>query len=708
MSASMAKGSIRIPGFSVLAGQAPEADASRDGAMVLRPWQRDALAALRGEEMRLLISPTGSGKSTLIKALAHLDLVTGAAKKIVIAVPQGIIASSFEASELIIDGTPVIWAGGRHLINQTGSIAEIATFLRSRPARGKKPILVCTHAALVAAHKRLGAATHSPWAGVSLFIDETHHARADGTKAASNRLGDVVAHYLEARPGRLLLTTATFMRSELDDIIPAAHKDSFARFEHRIEDHLRAMVWLKRVSFRFLIGPVVDSLAELYRESAAAKTIVYLPHVGAQETKDAGGKHGALAAYKECVGQESPSRGGAWATDLVFGQSKIRSLDLVTVEGRRVRQKAFLGAISDGQAAIRAAMAEGSTGVAAARVVGRSTPSVVWALNLGREGFDWPELQRVVCVGARGSVPEVLQMIGRLLRDHPGKSAVEFNVLLPHDGGELDLDQVKLYLTTILASMVVEMPFRLRKLNLGSSDERDPREDVRLLGAVIDRAMKDPAVFDGADDAADDAVIRDAVSACFPDASEPRKGAEVERLREMFSARSRAMATDAASLRVDIGAVEGTLGCLRTLGVAFRPDILSALREATRDAPSQWASLEDTRAFCQGKTGKQYDASRPVNMPHSARMPHVHGMTYKDVCGGSRNAAPRGRGQPRCGACGKDVSKHGRSCRSCVRTVRNAAMTPEQFRALGRLGGRAAMNSAAARRAKQQAADAAE
>ena len=48
---------------------------------------------------------------------------------------------------------------------------------------------------------------------------------------------------------------------------------------------------------------------------------------------------------------------------------------------------------------------------------------------MAKEGFDWMWCEHVLTVGYRGSLTEVVQIIGRATRDAPGKTEAQFTNL---------------------------------------------------------------------------------------------------------------------------------------------------------------------------------------------------------------------------------------------------------------------------------------
>lgn len=601
-------GLTTIPAFTIPAGQSPVEDkVDAAGAMELRGWQVHGFGALRGRPRRILLAPTGSGKSTLIKALACDELASDPARKVVIAVPQTLIGDSFDAADLHLDGGPVRWSVGRRLLDGSGTIDALIAFLRGEGDGARS--LVCTHQALVLAHQKMmrgHKGKRSPWAGVSLYIDEAHHSHAADAgeeELVHNRLGQVVAHWLERKPGPLLLATATWMRSNLLDIIPKSRQDDFTRFVRSMEEHLASMRYLREVSFRFLLGQPEEALRAIFAEGNR-KTIVYLPHVASAHTRAKGGKLEALAELSATV------------------PAGTRTLDFVTEEGR-----------DDRKALLRQGIKAGG---------GEHTPDVLWALNLGKEGFDWPELERAVVIGERGSIPDVLQMMGRVLRDHLGKARAEFNIVLPlGDKAKADVDQLRLYIKTILASLVVEWPLRLPSLGKGKAADvarraveqafDDPQKAAALIGAVVDGAIRQ-----GDHQANPDKVIGDAITGAKLGLGEPEKKALAAQIRAMFSARTQAMIRDSEGLPFDVAMVEDVFGCVRILAARFGYRTLGEMREALGDR-TVIATEEMVRDFAKGKSVVEYDAQRPNGFPAAAHSQRLYGKTYRQIRDGIRN-----------------------------------------------------------------------
>ena len=57
---------------------------------------------------------------------------------------------------------------------------------------------------------------------------------------------------------------------------------------------------------------------------------------------------------------------------------------------------------------------------------------IIIALGMAKEGFDWPYCEHALTVGYRGSLTEIIQIIGRATRDSDNKTHAQFTNLIAH------------------------------------------------------------------------------------------------------------------------------------------------------------------------------------------------------------------------------------------------------------------------------------
>ena len=88
----------------------------------------------------------------------------------------------------------------------------------------------------------------------------------------------------------------------------------------------------------------------------------------------------------------------------------------------------------------------------------RDDVDMIIALGMAKEGFDWPFCEHALTVGYRGSLTEIIQIIGRATRDSPGKSHAQFTNLIAEPDASADnvADAVNNMLKAIAASLLME------------------------------------------------------------------------------------------------------------------------------------------------------------------------------------------------------------------------------------------------------------
>src|SRR5699024_12239352 len=77
---------------------------------------------------------------------------------------------------------------------------------------------------------------------------------------------------------------------------------------------------------------------------------------------------------------------------------------------------------------------------------------------MAKEGFDWPYAEHALTVGYRASLTEIIQIIGGVTRDSPGKSHAQFtNLIAQPDAAQVEVTvSVNNILKAITASPLME------------------------------------------------------------------------------------------------------------------------------------------------------------------------------------------------------------------------------------------------------------
>ena len=55
---------------------------------------------------------------------------------------------------------------------------------------------------------------------------------------------------------------------------------------------------------------------------------------------------------------------------------------------------------------------------------------IIIALGMAKEGFDWPYCEHALTIGYRGSLTEIIQIIGRATRDSSNKNHSQFTIII--------------------------------------------------------------------------------------------------------------------------------------------------------------------------------------------------------------------------------------------------------------------------------------
>ena len=88
---------------------------------------------------------------------------------------------------------------------------------------------------------------------------------------------------------------------------------------------------------------------------------------------------------------------------------------------------------------------------------------IIIALGMAKEGFDWPYCEHALTIGARGSLTEIIQIIGRATRDSENKNHSQFTNLIAQPDvadGEVKIS-VNNLLKAITASLLITKSIKI-------------------------------------------------------------------------------------------------------------------------------------------------------------------------------------------------------------------------------------------------------
>jgi len=416
-----------MPDFvNVSYGQTGESQRQND--MGMRTMQARAYSE-RGAQYLLVKAPPASGKSRALMFIGLDKLENQGIRKVIVAVPERSIGSSFKSTKLTEYGFFRDWevedqwnlctAGG-----DEGRVSKFMAFLESDPQ-----VLVCTHSTLRFAFDKTGA---EPFANCLLAVDEFHHTSAD----ADNRLGEVIRSLLDDGRAHIVAMTGSYFRGDSLPVLRPEDEEKFTRVSYTYYEQLNGYTHLKTlgIGYHFYRGRYLDAIMEVFDPSK--KTIIHIPNVNASEsTKE--GKYDEVDRILSHLGewQEADSETGLHLVKHESGKL-LKVADLVE-DDKQTRDKVM--------ETLR-------------NISSPDDLDIIIALGMAKEGFDWPYCEHALTVGYRGSLTEIIQIIGRSTRDSEGKTHAQFTNLIaePDTSSDNVADAVNDMLKAIAASLLME------------------------------------------------------------------------------------------------------------------------------------------------------------------------------------------------------------------------------------------------------------
>lgn len=613
-----------------------------DGFYAMREWQKRAFDLLKDSPAMILNAPMGSGKSWLMCLLSAYKMKADSAVRCIITVPQTIIAPGFvDAKVQMPDGEKIYWKIRDNLCEESAKNTVNSAIEWLEDPRGNR-VLLCTHATLVAVYKKLKEQGRLTLLNNSLFwIDEAHHVKnchiEDFDAVISNGLGELVVYLLNSAENnvQLGLTTASFFRGDRGSLLTSEMESKFLRFNLPYDEYFQSMTHLKSFNFDFLISghDYANAIAHVV-QSRKGKDIIYIPHpVSRCSTGD------KIKEAENIVAKYNNIHGGSiihTAEGLIVlrrADKKFIILDLVN-ENRRAQKKNFLN-----NSVLRN---------------DRDSLDAILALGMFKEGANWIWADRSIIVGARSSLVDVIQMIGRLFRDADGKSHVEVIQLLPFSLDQQDEEKFREnlnnYLKAIFASLILENIFNPVKIKMPKekrkeeSDGNAKKEIKNWLSALVPDDAKQFALLEDAtrqlieiqttnEQAAKDVfVLRDEYQKIIPRVLEQHginghKEEVSQQIWNMLARRTLIMqGMSVENIDFDILQRTNPLGLmLRYTSGPCGIDTFQKLRDATATSRGPWRPLEEARQFVSKlglKSETEWQLYISKKMPNLPVLPH--------------------------------------------------------------------------------------
>lgn len=443
----------------------------------MREMQAKAYEA-RTAKYLLLKAPPASGKSRALMFIALDKMVHQGIKKAIVAVPERSIGNSFSPTELTKYGFFANWEPNQRFNlctpgNDKSKVQAFLNFLKS-----DEKILICTHATLRFAFEGL----HEKDLNDCLIaIDEFHHVSADG----DNRLGEVIRSIMQKSNAHIAAMTGSYFRGDSVPVLVPEDEAKFTKVTYNYYDQLNGYEYLKSlgIGYHFYQGRYykkqddrpISALEEILDENL--KTIIHIPSVNSAESSKE--KYEEVSHVIDCIGELEYQDN---ETGILYVKSKrsgriLKIADLVNdIPKERDKVVAYLRGISN-----------------------HDDIDMIIALGMAKEGFDWPFCEHALTIGYRGSLTEIIQIIGRATRDSENKSHAQFtNLIAQPDAVD---DDVKLavnnMLKAITASLLMEQvlaPNFKFKPKYPEDDEpvdnEDEKNTIRIKGFKLPTSQR--------------------------------------------------------------------------------------------------------------------------------------------------------------------------------------------------------------------------
>lgn len=424
----------------------------------MREMQERAFEA-RTAQYLLIKAPPASGKSRALMFIGLDKLINQGVKKVIVAVPERSIGSSFSITDLKKDGFFANWEPNDiyNLCTPGGESSKVKAF--NNFLESDEKILICTHATLRFACEGVDEKVFNDCV---IAIDEFHHVSADG----NNRLGEVLRSIMAKSKAHIVAMTGSYFRGDSVPVLLPELEAQFTKVTYNYYEQLNGYEHLKSlgIGYHFYQGKYTSAIDEILDESK--KTIVHIPSVNSGESeKD---KYEEVNRIVDSLGDleyQDSSTGVMYVRSRKTG-NLLKVADLVNDDQKeRDKIQEYLRVSNNAE-----------------------DVDIIIALGMAKEGFDWPFCEHALTVGYRGSLTEIIQIIGRCTRDSKNKSHAQFTNLIAQpdaEDGEVKLsvnNMLKAITASLLMEQVLAPNFKFKPKFPDEDESEDDDETIRIRG----------------------------------------------------------------------------------------------------------------------------------------------------------------------------------------------------------------------------------
>lgn len=442
----------------------------------MREMQAEAFKANTAQYL-LIKAPPASGKSRALMFIALEKLHIQGIKKVIVAVPEKSIGASFGTTELKKFGFFTDWSPNPkyNLCTPGPEKSKVTAFLEFLDT--DEQILICTHATLRFAFQGLD---EKKLDNTLIAIDEFHHVSAEG----DNRLGEVLKAIMASKYNtHIIAMTGSYFRGDNIPVLMPEDEAKFTKVTYNYYQQLNGYEFLKSlgIGYHFYTGRYfkkqpdkeMSALEEIL--DVNKKTIIHIPSVNsAESSKDKFEEVGHIIDVLGEVDYQDEKTGVIYVKSKKAGRT-LKVADLVNDDPKsRDKITGYLREVNS-----------------------PDDIDIIIALGMAKEGFDWPYCQHALTIGYRGSLTEIIQIIGRATRDSNNKTHAQFTNLVAEPDAENDDVKVAVnnMLKAITASLLMEQvlapnfKFKLKKDD-NDDDENDDDETIRIRGFKLPTSQR--------------------------------------------------------------------------------------------------------------------------------------------------------------------------------------------------------------------------
>ncbi|MBT4288090.1 MAG: DEAD/DEAH box helicase family protein, partial [Deltaproteobacteria bacterium] len=214
----------------------------------------------RDAQYLLIKSPPASGKSRALMFLGLDKLVNQGIEKVIVAVPERSIGSSFAPTELRKFGFFADWEPNDRFNLCTpgsdGSRSKVQAFHNFM--NSSEQILICTHATFRFACDELDEGVFN---NSLIAIDEFHHVSAD----AENRLGDLLRDIMSKSSAHIVAMTGSYFRGDSIPVLRPEDEEKFTKVTYNYYEQLNGYEYLKSlgIGYHFYQGRYTNAIMEV-------------------------------------------------------------------------------------------------------------------------------------------------------------------------------------------------------------------------------------------------------------------------------------------------------------------------------------------------------------------------------------------------------------------------------------------------------------